>query len=192
MQKGPEVPDPIRLLLDRQLETWRGDSHLSAGHLYLISRNNSMDVEVSRVGDSPPLSESEVKNLLGRAAGDERPGFEVRLGTRLAYVYPLKSEGVLQGMWLMFPAPGAVDWASWTRESQQFSDQLFLLGQTGMAHPPTFRQLVQAIPEFEESVEFSGQENAPPLHWERSKSRVDVPIEDELGGQLMVDHLPIF
>lgn len=192
MQKSHiKVPmDSIRDLTDRQLATWKDNAQLSAAQLYLISQAHSLDVEVSKVGDCPTLTETELKALLQRAADDEeRPGFEVDLRGRRGHVYPLKQDAMLQGVWLIFPIGLDVDWAGLTRESQRFSQDLFALRQAGMGNPPTFRQLVEAFPDYEESPP---QEAAPPLHWERSQSRVVVAVEDELSACLLVDNLPIF
>jgi hypothetical protein len=181
--------DPIRVLLDRQLAAWKGDPEVAAGHLYLISRTHSLDVEVSKVGDSPGLSEEQLKTLLRRAAGDERAGFEMSVGHLRGYVYPLKQDAMLQGAWLLFPAGQATDWAGWKRDAQRFSEELFTLRQASLGNPPTFRQLVESFPAYEEAVE---EPAAPSLHWERSQSRVVMTVEDELSDGLMVDHLPIF
>jgi hypothetical protein len=181
--------DSIRALTDRQLAAWKSDPKLAAAQLYLISRADSLDVEVSRIGDSPTLSKDEVKALLTRAALEERPGFEVDLAGRRGYAYPLRQDTMLQGVWLIFPVDSQVDWAGWTRESLRFSQELFALREAGLGNPPTFRQLVEAFPAFEETAH---SEPAPPLHWERSQSRVTLPVEDELSACLLVDHLPIF
>jgi hypothetical protein len=182
--------DLIRALTDRQLAAWREDSQLAAAQLYLISRTHSLDVEVSKVGTCPTLSKDELKALLQRAASeDERPGFEVDFAGQRGHVYPLRQDSMLQGVWLIFPVHTDIDWAEWTRESLRFSQELFALRQAGLGNPPTFRQLVEAFPFFEDSHE---PEPAPPLHWERSQSRVMVAVEDELSTCLMVDHLPIF
>lgn len=182
--------DSIRALIDRQLAAWKNDPVMSAAQLYLVSSDHSLDVEVSKVGDCPALSKDGLKSVLARAADDEeRPGFEVDCESRRGYVYPLRQDGMLQGVWVVFPSASEVDWSELTRDSLRFSQELFALRQASLGKPPTFRQLVEAFPDFTEGEE---PDPAPPLHWERSRSRVTVTVEDDLSGCLMVDHLPIF
>lgn len=180
--------DSIRALTDRQLKTWQQNPQLAGAQLFLVS-SHLLDVEVSKVGDCPTPSKSELAAILQRAAGEhERPGFEVEVSGYRAHAYPLKQESLLQGLWLLFPAGPVVDWSALTRDSQRFSQELFALRQSGLGNPPTFRELVSSIPEHEESA----QSTAPALHWERSRSRVTMTVEDELSNCLMVDLLPIF
>ncbi len=181
--------DPIRSLLDWQLDAWSQDLQMAAGHLYLISRTHSLDVEVHKTGEVPPLSKDDLKDLLQRAADDqERPGFEISAGGQRGYVYPLKQDSMLQGVWVLFPRGPQVDWASWKRSALNFSQRLFELRQAGLGNPPTFRQLVETFPE----PETNGPSSTPSLHWERSQSRVVMAVEDDLSSGLLVDHLPIF
>lgn len=182
--------DSIRALIDRQLAAWKNDPAVTAAHIYLVSQVHSLDVEVSKIGDCPALSKDELRALLARAANDEeRPGFEFDCAGWRGYVYPLRQDGMLQGVWVLFPREEDVDWSELTRDSLRFSQDLFALRHAGLGNPPTFRQLVEAFPDYVESAQ---PEQAPPLHWERSKSRVTVAVEDELSSCLMVDHLPIF
>lgn len=182
--------DSIRALTDQQLASWRSSQTLADAHLYLFDQAGSREVEVSKLGDYPSLSEDELKALLERAAQEqERPGFEVDLSGRRGHVYPLKQDTVLQGIWLVFPdLSREVDWAGLTRDSQRFSQELFAIRQSGPSAPPTFRQLVEAFPDEEDAP----QPETPALHWERSQSRVVVEVEDELSACLLVDYLPIF
>lgn len=185
------VDDPIRSLLLRQLDAWSRDPHLGAGHLYLVSRANSLDVEVHKTGELASLGKDELKELLGRAlTEDERPGFEIVLSSgQRGHVYPLRQDSVLQGLWVLVPRGSEVDWAGWTRSSLRFSEDLFALRQAGLGNPPTFRQLVETFPEPDL---ISGSAATPPLHWERSQSRVAVATDDDLSSGLLVDHLPLF
>ena len=182
--------DSIRALIDRQLASWKGDSKLASAQIYLISREHSLDVEVSKIGDCPAFPKDELKTLLTRATDrDEKPGFEVNFGSWRGYVYPLSQDEMLQGVWVLFPSGLDIDWFGLKRDSLRFSEDLFALRQAGLGNPPTFRELVEAFPDYVESPE---PDQSPPLHWERSKTRVVVAVEDELSACLMVDHLPIF
>jgi hypothetical protein len=183
--------DSIRALTDRQLAAWKDNDQLVAGQIYLINPGPVPDVEISRVGDVPSPSEDELQSLWQRAADEaEKPGFEVDLSGHRGHLYPLKQDTRLQGFWLVFPVlSGEVNWAALTRESQRFSQELSALRQASHGLPPlTFRQLAEAFPDDEDS----SPKETPALHWERSKSRVTVEVEDELSSCLMVDYLPIF
>lgn len=183
--------DPIRPLLDRLVETWKGDAGLAAGQLYLINRLTPLDVEATTVGDHPALPPAELEVLLERAADpSERPGFEVQAGSLRGYLYPITGDGLLVGIWLMFPAGSDVDWAHWTRESARFSQQLSSLRTSPSQEPPTFHQLAEAFPD--EPPTSSSEGPTPALHWEHSQSRVDVALRDDLSQALIVDSLPIF
>lgn len=182
--------DLIRLLLEQQLAAWADDPQIAAGQLYLISRAHSLDVEVNKTGEPPALSKDDLKELLARAASEDvRPGFEVNVAGYRGHAYPLKQDTMLQGVWVLFPSSTQVDWADWTRGSLRFSQQLFTLRQAGLGNPPTFRQLVETFPDPEPAQNGT---DAPPLHWERSQSRVVMAMEDDLSSGLLVDHLPLF
>lgn len=180
--------DPIRALLHRQLTAWKEDPRLHAGQLYLLSPLNSLDVEVSSVGEARAVEQGLLQALLSRASRGEPQGFEdVREGERML-VYPLATDGLLQGLWLLFPTDPYASLAAWSESAQRFSSELFTLSQTGMGDPPTFRQLVEAFPAYEESEPL----REPKPHWERSRSQATVPADQELADGLLVDCHPLF
>lgn len=183
------MPDePLRPLIERLLASWRQDPSLQTGLLFLLSPQSPEDVEVSQVGDGPLPSEHELNSLFQRAQR-EQPGFEVRLHQRTGFVYPLRQDEMLQGIWILFPSGQTTDWSAWNRQCQRFSHELFTLRQASLGDPPTFNQLVQAFPAEDAP---GGPLGPPALHWERSRSRVDLPLESELSSCLLVDYLPIF
>lgn len=192
LQLRPEnvvVPiDPIRALIEHQLQLWNDDPEVRAAQLYLKPPLSQQEPESSRIGDGPTLSETELESLFQRAADtDEKPGFEANFSGQRGHVYPLLHGAILQGAWLLFPAGHVVDWAKWKRDSFRFSQELFALSHPTSSEPPTFSELAVAFPDEQESAKPSSD-----LHWEQSRARVEMTVEDELSHSLLVDHLPIF
>lgn len=184
-----QTSELIHQLITKQVRAWKQDERLVSAQVYLLSRSHSVDVEVTKVGPQPTLATEELKSLLSKAAGEKRPGFHWNVGGS-AYAYPLRQESMLQGLWLLYPSlsgePSSLE--TWEKDAHRFSVELFSLRQASLGSPPTFRQLVEAISDYEE-------DEPPPktqLHWERSQARVTVAVEDELSASLMVDFLPIF
>ena len=182
------APDPRKSLVHRQLAAWKEDPRLHSGQLYLLSPLNSMDVEVSVVGEARPVEQSLLQALLQRGAKGASGAFEdVREGERML-VYPLSNQGLLQGVWLLFPKDPYATLAAWADSAERFSSELSALSHAGLGDPPTFRQLVEAFPDRDDRE--PAREAKP--HWERSRSQAIVPADQELAGGLIVDHLPLF
>ncbi len=184
-----QTAELIHQLLAKQVRAWKQDERLVSAQAYLLSRSHSIDVEVTKIGPQPILAAEDLNILLSAAATEQRAGFDWDVGDS-AYAYPLRQEKMLQGVWLLYPSPSGEPSSleSWENDAQRFSTELFSLRQASLGCPPTFRQLVEAISDYEED------EPSPKaqLHWERSQARVTVAVEDELSASLMVDFLPIF
>ncbi len=180
--------DTVQALIHRQVTAWKEDPRLTAGQLYLISPVDSKDVEVRAVGEAREVESSLLQGLIRRASQSNLGSFEdVREGERLL-VYPLFQNGVLLGLWLLFPSDPYASLEAWSDSALRFSDELSGLMSAAQGEPPTFQEIVEAFPRFEDSA--SRREEKP--HWEKSRSEAFTPTDLELSDGLLLDHRPIF
>lgn len=140
------------------------------------------------MGQARPLEPWQLGELLQRASRGESDGFEDARDDERILVYPLFVEGKPRGLWVLFPNDPYAGVAAWSESAVRFCAEMVDPEPSPASDPPTFRQLVEAFPDFEERDGTS----EPKPHWEQSRASAVVPADQELADGLIVDHLPLF
>lgn len=167
------------------LQDWEKDAELAGGLLVNLIDPKGLEIEVRQAGKAPELSVQDFRSILLAASESAEPFWECKPN---GVAYTLRFGEDLLGFCILFPASGTHRPERWADRIASFSRELGLLLQSPKDVPPSLHSLAEAI------VERDGQSDSPAqkLHWEHSKARVDIPVQEELAVHLLLDHLPLF
>lgn len=180
------VSEEVGRLTQRQFDSWKRDDAVAGAVVYIIHSQGGDDLDLQELGNTPALDESRIAEVLTRANKETASGWTVTAEGQTGRVYPLKTGGTLEGLWIVFSANETPPPDDWQHDAARFSKELANI--RGTAAPPSFRQLVDSIP----SLASSQPEQMSPLHWEKSQARVNISVQDELESCILADQLPIF
>lgn len=175
----------VRELCRSLLEAWEADSDLNGGYILCPGLDNPRSVEIRKAGSVPALDAAEIEEVLALAASQktDQP-CPVRRG---ALLYPLLQEALCLGACLLYPAGEIDPPESWRERIQGFTLAYASLSTSSQDQPPPLNTLAEVIPERSEAPK-----EGPRLHWEMSRTRVEVPVHEELASHLFLDHMPLF
>lgn len=180
------------------LDKWSGDADLKGAYLVTLIDPKTLEVEVRQTGKVTKFSPAQFRKALKLASKTEEGGWACApkgLG------YSVRYEGTLVGVCIIFPQSGTTPRQRW---SDQAADYALKVGPLLVRRPkpsprskpettrkstPTLSSLAKTIP----------QEAPKPrkviddkLHWEKSATRVEVPVPEELAVHLILDYGPLF
>jgi hypothetical protein len=168
------------------LEKWENDPDLAGAYIVTLLDPKSLEVEVRQMGRVSKFSPGQFRNALKIARDSETCGWPCApkgLG------YPVKFQGTLAGICLLFLSAGAPISSKWTGQVKEFSQKIGPLLLNSSKTAPPLKSLVNVIPK-DASEEASRSEDKP--HWERSKTRLAAPVPEELAVYLILDYRPLF
>ena len=169
-----------------QLSKWEIDTDLAGAYVVTLIDRDSLEVEVRRTGSVPELSPEQIRsNLLAAAETTDTAWTCEPAGLG----YPLYFGPTLLGLCVLFPGGDIHPLSRWEQEVAGLALQLGALRAIDQKEPPSLEGLASEIPERSQHAD---SEAARKLHWEDSKARVTVPVEEELACHLILDHLPLF
>ena len=170
------------------LAGWETDPDLSGAYVVTLLEPKTLEVEVRQMGKVAKFSPGQFRNALKFAQDSKTWGWPCApkgLG------YPVKYDGSLFGVCILFPATGAPISQRWEGQVIDYSRKVGpLLRRKTKRHKtsaPPLKTLANVIPK--EPVEEKPSEKP---HWEQSKTRVKAPVPEELAEHLLLDHRPIF
>ncbi len=186
--------EPTARLIQLQLAAWKTDPNLGGAHLYLLDTDEHPAVQATRMEGSPPLLEpSVVENLLQQALLDRTTGWRHLFPQDIeAAVLPIRQERAIIGVAVLYPAENADIPDEWSTQVARFAAEFGKARMLNLSEPPTFEQLVQAIPETDEGWQ---EPEESKVHWEQSRSRaqsLEDLLQDDLPDCLLCDALPLF
>lgn len=170
----------------RLLNNWVDEPEVTGATLILIVCPQNLEVDVSSVGVTPTLSPEDLKSYLMMGAATLEKS---RVCENDGVCYPLRLESELLGVCVLFPAPGALVREHWSVLMEQYESQAGPLLLQDLQKPPTLNSLAEVIPTRTHDAD---SESSSRLHWEKSQTRVDVPVHEELADHLILDNLPLF
>lgn len=173
------------------LATWENDPDLSGAYVVTLIDPKTLEVEVRQMGRVAKYSHGQFRNALKVANDSETMGWPCAprgLG------YPIKLDGQMVGVCILFPANGAPIHSRWTGQVRDYSKKVgpLLLNKSKKKKKeaaPQLQTLAQLVPK-KETEDSHGKPGKP--HWERSKTRVTAPVPEELAVHLLLDLRPLF
>ena len=168
------------------VKDWEKDGELAGGLLVKLIDPKGLEVEVRQAGKVPEFTVEEFRSKLLAAAESTEPFWEEEPN---GVAYALRYSEEFLGFCILFPALDTFPPERWADRVTSFSREVGLLLQTPMEEPPSLHSLAEAIVERDEQGD---SPSAQKLHWEHSRTRVDVPVQEELAVHLLLDHLPLF
>lgn len=179
--------DPNREFANLLLANWRSDPDLAGGYLINLVDTDTLETEIREIGTVPEFSTNEIRSCLLSAAETIDCGWAVEpagLG------YPLRWGETLLGICVLFPSEEIPPQSHWEHAIRTYCEQVGGDDEEDEdSNEPSLLGLAAAIPRRTEDAETSESNK---LHWERSKARVEVPVNEELAKHLLLDHLPLF
>jgi hypothetical protein len=174
-----------RQLVKSSLKKWEDDGDIAGAYIVTLIDQESLEVEVRKTGKVPGFSPDEFRTSLLTAAETTKCAWNCEpegLG------YPIRSSGVLLGLCIVFPSGDIHPLSKWEKDVAGLALQMGTLLSPEGEDPPSLNSLADAIPERDDLAE----EEPKKLHWETSKTRVQVPVQEELACHLILDHMPLF
>lgn len=166
---------------------WENDPDLAGAYVVTLLEPKTLEVEVRQMGRVAKFSPGQFRNALKSARDCHNTGWPCApkgLG------YPVKHDGSLYGVCILFLAQGAPISSRWARQVEEYSRKVAPLirsGKGSRSSVPDLRALANVIPR----EPAPSQALAKP-HWEQSKTRVHAPVPEELHVHLLLDHRPLF
>jgi hypothetical protein len=172
------------------LDKWENDPNLAGAFIVTLVDPKSLEVEVRQMGKVAKFSPRQFRNAM-KVAGDSDtwgwPCAPKGLG------YPIKFEGTLVGICLLFTASGAPISSKWTGQVIDFAQKVGPLLLNKSTKPvPALKTLANVIPKKPDKSEEKPKSSEKKPHWERSKTRVTAPVPEELAVYLLLDYRPLF
>lgn len=146
----------------------------------------STEFEVRKSGTVPGFSPEQFRKILAQAGSENSPSWVCRPE---GYGFSLRVSGHLFGFCVIFPWSDIVPLGRWERDALELAAKLGPLYLPQTPSTLTLGQLADAIPE---RMDTPTEDNTNKLHWERSSSRVEIPVQADLTKRLIVDHMPLF
>ena len=167
---------------------WESDPDLSGAYVVTLLEPKTLEVEVRQMGKVAKFSPGQFRNALKFAQDSTTWGWPCApkgLG------YPVKLDGALFGVCILFPASGASISHRWEGQVMDYSRKVGPLlkrkkKKSGSDAPP-LKTLANVIP-----AEPLPDKPATKPHWEQSKTRVKAPVPEELAEHLLLDFRPLF
>ena len=169
------------------LANWKSDPDLRGGRLVSILCPQSLEFEVRESGEVPEVTNDELRTSLLSAAEKVEFAWECEpegLG------YPIRHEQTLLGLCILYPSADVHPLGLWQQSIESYTAQIGPMSNITSAgdDPPSLTSLASAIPDRVGSDE----DESAKLHWEKSRTRVEVPVHEELSRHLLLDHMPLF
>jgi len=181
-----ELSEMARSLANATLNKWDDDPHLAGSYVITLIDQDNLEVEIRKRGQVEILDRDQLRKNVLRAAETHNCGWDC---IPSGYGYPLRFKEELLGLCILFPEREVSPLDRWEQEALTLAAKLGPVLSSNVTDPPSLSTLVDAIPER------SGPEvgEVPKkLHWEKSKTRVQVPVQQELADYLLTDFMPLF
>lgn len=167
------------------LDSWETDPLIRGGLLITLTHLNSVEVEVRKAGKPEEFSAEQIRQAMLYGTEHKAQGWPCGSQGR---GYALRYHDECLGVCLLFPTkPGEVP-TSHTKALVTFATQLGPLFGVDTGAPLPLLSYIEMLPD-EETPERT-LSNKP--HWERSQSRVEMPIREDLTDYIVIDRLPLF
>ena len=178
--------NPCLELISSLLELWSRLPEIKGAYAVMLLDHKGAEFRVLQTGQVPELSEFELKSLLVKTSEVSRVGWKVDDDT---LDYPIRHNDTFFGICLLFPGRSKGIDKSWAESVVGLSKQIHLASLPKEDGESSLHSLARNILEHEpEKDELKAQR----LHWENSKTRVSVALNDKLVARLLVDDLPLF
>ena len=93
------------------------------------------------------------------------------------------------GVCVIFPQVGITPRERWEKQAADYALKIGPLLTNKSPAPPTLNSLAKTIPSQAPEPRKKIDEK---LHWENSKARVEIPVQEELAVHLFLDYGPLF
>lgn len=180
------VSEKIRGTVKEQLHYWSTDHELRGAYVITLLEEKNLEVEIRKTGRVDEFSPEEFRSAVLAAAEHAEAGWDCKPA---GIGYPIRFEGSLLGLCILFPSGDIHPLSRWKKEVDQFVSVLGPLKALAEEQPPSLKSLAEVIPE---RTDVGGESAASKLHWEQSQTRVDVPVQEELARHLLLDLRPLF
>ena len=177
--------NPDREFSNLLLANWKSEPDLRGGRLVSILSSQNLDFEVRESGEVPEVTNEELRASLLSAAEKDECAWECDpegLG------YPLRHGQKLLGLCILYPTSDVHPLSLWQQRIESYTAQIGPILTEADEDPPSLSDLAGVIPDRIRSEE----DESAKLHWEQSKTRVEVPVHEELSRHLLLDHMPLF
>ncbi len=169
-----------------QLAQWEEEREVIGAYVVTLADLDSTEFEVRKSGTVPGFSPEQFRKILVQAESENAPSWACRPE---GHGFSLRVADRLFGFCVIFPWSDIVPIGKWERDAMGLAVKLGPLYLPRTETSATLGQLADAIPERSGNP---SEDTAHKLHWERSSSRVEVPIQAGLAQHLMLDHMPVF
>ena len=180
------LSNKVRSAVKEQLRYWSTDHELRGAYVISLVDIDSLEVEIRKTGRVTEFGPQEFRSAVMSAAERTDSGWNCKPD---GIGYPIRFEGQLLGLCILFPSGDIHPLSRWDKEVNNFSGILGPIKAIAAERPPSLESLAEAIPERADAID---SDSSSKLHWEQSKTRVDVPVQEELAKHLLLDYRPLF